>query len=42
MSRYFPCHECAKILAQVGIGSEVVYLSDKYDGTKATRFPSGS
>ena len=28
----FPCHECAKILAQVGIG-EVVYLSDKYNGT---------
>lgn len=28
----FPCHECAKILAQVGIG-EVVYLSDKYRGT---------
>ena len=28
----FPCNECAKILAQVGIG-EVVYLSDKYDGT---------
>ena len=29
----FPCNECAKILAQVGIG-EVVYLSDKYDGTE--------
>ena len=29
----FPCHECAKILAQVAIG-EVVYLSDKYDGTE--------
>ena len=28
----FPCHECAKILVQAGIG-EVVYLSDKYDGT---------
>lgn len=28
----FPCHECAKILAQVGIG-EVVYLSDKYCGS---------
>ena len=28
-----PCNECAKILAQVGIG-EVVYLSDKYDGTE--------
>lgn len=28
----FPCNECSKILAQVGIG-EVVYLSDKYDGT---------
>ena len=29
----FPCNECAKILAQVGI-DEVVYLSDKYDGTE--------
>ena len=29
----FPCHECAKFLVQVGIG-EVVYLSDKYDGTE--------
>ncbi|WP_028263361.1 deoxycytidylate deaminase [Atopobium fossor] len=28
----FPCHECAKMLAQAGIG-EVVYLSDKYKGT---------
>lgn len=28
----FPCHECAKLLVQVGIG-EVVYLDDKYDGT---------
>jgi len=28
----FPCNECAKVLAQVGIG-EVVYLSDKYGGT---------
>ena len=28
----FPCHECAKILVQVGIG-EVVYLDNKYDGT---------
>lgn len=28
----FPCHECAKTLAQAGIG-EVVYLSDKYAGT---------
>lgn len=32
----FPCHECAKILAQVGIG-EVVYLSDKYDGTESNQ-----
>lgn len=30
----FPCNECAKILAQVGIG-EVVYLSDKYEGTES-------
>lgn len=28
----FPCHECAKTLAQAGIG-EVVYLDDKYKGT---------
>ena len=28
----FPCHECAKTLVQAGIG-EVVYLSDKYEGT---------
>lgn len=27
----FPCHECAKLLVQVGIG-EVVYLDDKYAG----------
>ncbi len=32
----FPCHECAKILAQVGIG-EIVYLSDKYDGTESNQ-----
>ncbi len=32
----FPCNECAKFLVQVGIG-EVVYLSDKYDGTEANR-----
>lgn len=28
----FPCHECAKMLVQAGIG-EVVYLDDKYGGT---------
>lgn len=28
----FPCHECAKILVQAGVG-EVVYLDDKYAGT---------
>lgn len=28
----FPCHECAKMLVQAGIG-EVVYLDDKYHGT---------
>ncbi len=28
----FPCNECAKLIVQCGI-SEVVYLSDKYDGT---------
>ncbi len=28
----FPCNECAKAIIQSGI-SEIVYLSDKYDGT---------
>ena len=28
----FPCNECAKDIIQAGI-KEVVYLSDKYDGT---------
>lgn len=28
----FPCNECAKAIIQSGI-KEVVYLSDKYDGT---------
>ena len=28
----FPCHECAKAIIQSGI-AEVVYLSDKYNGT---------
>lgn len=28
----FPCNECAKAIAQCGI-KEVIYLSDKYDGT---------
>ncbi|MBQ9058097.1 MAG: dCMP deaminase family protein [Atopobiaceae bacterium] len=28
----FPCQECAKMLAQAGIG-EVIYLDDKYRGT---------
>lgn len=28
----FPCHECAKMLATANI-KEVIYLSDKYDGT---------
>ena len=32
----FPCNECAKFLVQVGIG-EVVYLSDKYDGTEGNQ-----
>ena len=32
----FPCNECAKLLASVGV-REVVYLSDKYDGTEANR-----
>lgn len=28
----FPCNECAKTIVQSGI-KEVIYLSDKYDGT---------
>ena len=28
----FPCHECAKAIIQAGV-REVVYLSDKYNGT---------
>ncbi|MCK9286842.1 MAG: dCMP deaminase family protein [Sphaerochaetaceae bacterium] len=28
----FPCNECAKAIIQSGI-TEIVYLSDKYDGT---------
>ena len=28
----FPCHECAKAIIQSGV-REVVYLSDKYNGT---------
>jgi len=28
----FPCNECAKLIIQAGI-KEVVYLSDKYNGT---------
>lgn len=29
----FPCNECAKAIIQSGI-TEVIYLSDKYDGTE--------
>ena len=29
----FPCNECAKVIIQSGI-KEIVYLSDKYEGTK--------
>lgn len=32
----FPCNECAKAIIQSGI-SEVVYISDKYADTEATR-----
>lgn len=32
----FPCNECAKAIIQAGI-KEVVYDSDKYDGTPANR-----
>lgn len=30
----FPCNECAKAIIQSGV-TEVIYLSDKYDGTPA-------
>ena len=30
----FPCNECAKDIIQAGI-KEVIYLSDKYEGTDA-------
>ena len=30
----FPCNECAKLIIQSGI-KEIVYLSDKYEGTDA-------
>lgn len=30
----FPCNECAKALIQAGI-KEVIYLSDKYNGTES-------
>lgn len=30
----FPCHECSKAIIQSGI-KEVVFLSDKYNGTKS-------
>jgi dCMP deaminase len=32
----FPCNECTKAIIQAGI-TEVIYLSDKYDGTEASR-----
>lgn len=32
----FPCHECAKAIIQAGI-KEVVYLSDKYNGTESDK-----
>lgn len=32
----FPCNECTKAIIQAGI-AEVIYLSDKYDGTEASR-----
>ena len=30
----FPCHECAKAIIQAGV-KEVVFLSDKYNGTES-------
>lgn len=32
----FPCNECTKAIIQAGI-NEVVYLSDKYDGTDSSK-----
>lgn len=32
----FPCNECAKAIIQSGI-TEVVYLSDKYDGSETSK-----
>ena len=32
----FPCNECAKAIIQAGV-KEVLYLSDKYASTAATR-----
>ena len=31
----FPCHECVKLIIQSGI-KEIVYLSDKYQGTDSS------
>ncbi len=36
----FPCNECAKAIIQAGV-KEVLYLSDKYASTAATRPPNG-
>lgn len=30
----FPCHECVKLIIQSGI-KEIIYLSDKYEGTES-------
>ena len=35
-SALFPCNECAKAIIQSGI-REVIYLSDKYDGTDVSK-----
>jgi dCMP deaminase len=32
----FPCNECSKAIIQAGI-KEVIYLSDKYDGTDPSK-----
>jgi dCMP deaminase len=32
----FPCNECSKAIIQSGI-NEVIYLSDKYDGTDVSK-----
>lgn len=32
----FPCHDCAKLIAQSGI-TKIVYMDDKYEGTDSNK-----